>query len=402
VVATLPPATELALPTSAIHANPPIDQKTQLQVFDQTVKTISDVYVYPNFNGKDWRAIASMHRAKVAAGLPTEGFYSEVQSMVSELGDNHSRFDSPVDVAELQAELSGTSQYVGIGILALPEINKGRIGIAGMYPDSPAAQSGLKVHDSILAVDGLPIVQDGKAYTYRVRGPECSAERLTVQAPGQAPHDVLVMRHRIEGDPPIDARAVPTRDGSHIGYIMLPSFFDEKIPGEIAAALKKFGKLDGLIIDNRLNGGGSSDVVEPIMSYFVSGTLGEFKSRTASRPLTIQANPIENSQTAPLVVLVGPDTASFGEIFSGVLQDQGRAKVVGQTSMGNVEILHGYELPDGSRLWIAEETFDPAVSHTKWEGRGIIPNVQAYADWDTFTFETDPAILASVKLFGHE
>jgi C-terminal processing protease CtpA/Prc len=125
--------------------------------FDETTKVISDVYVYPDFNGKNWNAIVAKHRAAVAAGLDTEAFYNEMQAMVDDLGDEHSRFDSPVVVAEVQAELSGTSEFVGIGVLVIPEIDKKLIAIAGLFPGSPAEQSGLKVHDAILSVDGLPI-----------------------------------------------------------------------------------------------------------------------------------------------------------------------------------------------------------------------------------------------------
>src|SRR5574341_1252867 len=89
------------------------------------------------------------------------------------------------------------------------------------------------------------------------------------------------------------------------------------------------------------------------------------------------------------------DTVSFGEIFSGALQDTGRAKIVGQTTLGNVETLHGYTFDDGSRAWIAEERFDPLVSHADWEKDGIKPDVEAYADWDTFTFENDPSLAAA-------
>jgi carboxyl-terminal processing protease len=298
--------------------------------------------------------------------------------------------------------LASIGQYVGIGVSILPQLDKGKTTIIDIFPDSPAEHGGLKSHDSIFSADGLPLVGNGESYTYRVRGPECSAVRLTVSSPGQTPHDILLIRHAIKGDLPIDARLVPTTDGSRVGYILLPSFFDQKIPGEVEAALKNFGKLDGLIIDNRMNSGGSSDVVEPVLSYFIAGTLGEFKSRTKSRPLTIQANPIENSQTVPLVVLVSEETVSFGEIFSGVLKDSGRAQLVGQTTLGNVEILHGYNFHDGSRLWIAEETFYPEISHANWEQTGIVPDVQAYADWDTFTFDTDPSVAAAVKLLGHK
>lgn len=402
-VATVVPATEEALPTPVLQANQPIDQKTQLQIFDQTVQTVNTVYVYPDFNANDWNEIVAAHRALIEKGVTTEQFYGLMQGLIADLGDNHSRFDSPVDNAQEQADLNGTNSFVGIGVLVIPEIDKNRISVGGVFPNSPAEHSGLQPHDSLLSVDGLPIVQDGQVYTYRVRGPQCSAERLTVQSPGQAPRDVMIIRHSITGNLPVQARLVSTTDGSKIGYIMLPSFFDEKIPGEVEDALKSFGKLDGLIIDNRINSGGSSDVVEPVLSYFASGTLGTFKTRDAvTRPLSIQAHPIENSQTVPMVILVGKDTVSFGEIFSGVLQDSGRAKLVGQHTAGNVEILHGYTYPDGSMMWLAQETFDPAVHHTRWEKTGVIPDVQAYADWDTFTFATDPAIAAALKLLGHQ
>jgi C-terminal processing protease CtpA/Prc len=194
---------------------------------------------------------------------------------------------------------------------------------------------------------------------------------------------------------------VPTQDGSRIGYIYLPSFFDETIPGQVKQALQQFGQLDGLILDNRMNSGGSSDVVEPILSYFTDGIVGHFARRTATRPLQASADPINNSQSVPIVVLVGTDTVSFGEIFSGVLQDIGRAKIVGQTTLGNVEILHGHNLSDGSLLWLAEERFVPLHSQADWEKTGIVPDVQAYADWNTFTFETDPSVVAAVTLLGH-
>jgi carboxyl-terminal processing protease len=401
-IATIPPATQQALPTPELEANPEISTEIQLRVFEQTVATIEAVYVYPDFNGRDWPAIVSTYRAKIEAGLETETFYLEMDAMVAELGDEHSYFESPVEVVASEAELAGDNEFVGIGVSVLAQPEKGHATIMVVFPDSPAEHSGLKAHDAILAVDGLPVVENDVLQIQRVRGPECSAVQVTAQSPDEAPREVLVIRHRISGGLPIDARLVPTTDGSRIGYIMLPSFYDQTIPEKVVAALNEFGELDGLILDNRLNGGGSSIVLEPILSYFASGTLGSFESREGSRPLTVEAVPIQNSQTVPLVILVGPDTVSFGEIFSGALRDFGRARIVGETTLGNVETLHGYTFEDGSRLWIAEETFDPVLSHADWETTGIIPDVHAYAEWDTFTFETDPSVAAALALFGHQ
>jgi C-terminal peptidase prc len=402
-IATIPPATTVAEPTPSLETNPPISKDEQLKVLDDLVNKINEVYLYPDFNGLDWPGIVAKYRAKVEGGLDTETFYQEVSSMIFELGDEHSQFESPVQVAASDAELAGTNNdYVGIGVLVLPLPDKGRVTLLAVFPDSSAEHGGLKPHDSILAVDGIPIVENGEAHPHRVRGPECTAVVLTVQSPGEQPRDITFIRYRITASLPIDMRLVPTTDGSRIGYIFLPTFYDETVPDKVRQALEDFGPLDGLILDNRMNGGGSSTVVEPIFSFFTSGTVGHFVSRTATRPLDIAADPINNSQTVPMVILVGVDTVSFGEIFSGALQDTGRAKIVGQTTLGNVETLHGYNFDDGSRVWIAEERFDPLVSHANWEKDGIRPDVEAYADWDTFTFENDPSVAAAVELLGHK
>ena len=401
-LATISPATALAQPTPELQANPDVPQDLQQKVFDDAVEVIEQVYVYPDFNGNDWPAIVSKYQEKIDAGLDTESFYSEMQSMITELGDEHSSFLSPVDVAADEADLAGSNDYVGVGTYILPQLDKNQVTIISAFPDSPAEHSGLKAHDTILTIDGLPIVDNGESYVYLTRGPECSATVLTVKSPGEEPREVMLVRQRIQSPLLIDARLVATTDGSRIGYIFIPTFYDQTIPQQIEDALNDFGPLDGLILDNRLNGGGSSDVLEPILSFFTSGNLGEFVSRKDSSPLQISADPIQNSQDVPLIVLVSEETVSFGEVFSGVLKDNGRAKIVGQTSLGNVEILHGYDFEDGSRLWIAEDTFDPSISHANWEETGIIPDVEALGDWDTFVFETDPAIAASLSLFGHQ
>ena len=400
--ATISPENINPVPTPQLDPNPVISKDVQLRVFDQLTGTIKRVYLYPDFNGIDWAGLVSKTRSSVKAGLSTEEFYTEMGKLVTALGDEHSSYQSPSDVAQLDAELSGHSDFVGVGIMFDPIPDKKRIAILAVFPDSPAEHAGLKAHDSILKVDGMPVIENGLVSIWRVRGPQCSAAVLTVQSPGGNPREVMLIRNRITSAVAVDARLVNTQNGSRIGYIFLPSFFDETIPGQVRKALEDFGQLDGLIIDNRQNTGGSSGVVEPILSFFTHGNLGSMVSRSRKDPLVVRAAPINNSQDVPLVVLVGEGTVSFGEIFSGILQDIGRAKIAGQTSLGNVEILNQYLFTDGSRAWIAEERFDPPVSHANWEKDGIRTDLDGYADWDTYTFETDPGIAAALQLLGQK
>src|SRR6266498_235977 len=379
--------------------NPEVSQSEQLSILKNVEGIVEKVYVYPDYNGKDWNEIKSRYHDKVEAGLDTETFYTEMENMISELGDEHSFFLSPVEVKESEDELKGDIQFTGVGIYGNFDTQRGRVIVISTFPDSPAEHAGIKAHDSIISADDFPVF-DGD--TNRLGGPECSAVIVSVLSPGEQLHTVMLLREAIEGNVRIEARLVSTSDGSKIGYIFIPSFFDETIPPQIEKALNDFGQLDGLILDVRMNGGGSSTVANPVMSFFTSGRLGRFFSRDESRTLKVDAHPVQNSQTVPLVVMVSKDTVSYGEIFAGIMRDSRDAKITGETSLGNVELLHGFDFDDGSQMWLASETFFPEHSDENWEETGIVPDVQAFADWDTFTFDDDPSVAAAVTLLGHK
>lgn len=385
--------------TPEIQTNPEISKSEELGILKGIGNIVEDVYVYQDYNGKDWNEIEARYRAKVEAGLDTVTFYTEMQNMINELGDEHSFFLSPIEVQATEEELKGETQFVGVGVYGNFDTQRQRITVIATFPDSSAEYAGIKAHDSLLFADGLPILQEE---VNRLRGPECSSVVVTVQTPGEEPRQVMLIRQSIEGNVRVDARLVPTTDGSRIGYIFIPTFFDETIPPQVEQALHDFGTLDGLILDVRMNGGGVSTVADAVMSFFTAGRLGQFVSRDESRTLRVTADPIENSQTVPMVVMVSKDTVSYGEIFAGIMRDSRNAKITGETSLGNVEVLHGFTFDDGSELWLAAETFRPQHSDDNWEETGIVTDIEAFGEWDTFTFETDPSIGAALTLLGHK
>jgi C-terminal peptidase prc len=380
--------------------NVEISQVEQLNILKDLERIVEKVYVYPDYNGKDWNEIKSRYQSKIEAGLDTDTFYTEMENMITELGDEHSFFLSPLDVKQSEDELKGDVTFTGVGIYGNFDMPNQHIVVISTFPDSPADHAGIKPHDSVVSVDNLSVFDGDQD---RLRGPECSAVMVSVKSPGGAPHQMMLVRQSIQGNLRIDTRLVPTTDGSKIGYMFIPTFFDETIPPQIEKALKDFGTLDGLILDVRMNGGGSSDVVNPILSLFTSGRLGKFVSRNDSRPLTVDPKPIANSQMVPIVVIVSKDTVSYGEIFAGIMRDSRDAKITGETSLGNVELLHGFDFDDGSQMWLAAEKFVPEHSpDNNWEDTGIIVDVPAFADWDTITFENDPSIAEAVTLLGHK
>ena len=398
-----PVATETPLVTATLTPTT-LPISLQLQVFEDIWQVINDGYVYPDFNGVDWDAVRTEFRQRIEAGLDNADFYMAMYEMITRLGDEHSFYLSPEAVAEQEANYAGQHDYVGIGILvsAVPERN--RAVILSVFPGSPAEAVGLQPRDAILSVDGTPILDEEGYLRDIVRGPEDTTITLVIQTPEQEERQISVTRHRITGAVPVPFSVITSEAGLRIGYILIVTFDDSTVDEQVGDALRAMtaeAPLDGLIIDNRMNGGGSNTVVEPILGYFTGGIMGHFVSRQDERPLTIHANEINGSQEIPLVVLVGSGSVSFGEIFSGVLQDSGRAYIIGTNTGGNVEILWGYDFDDGSQMWLASETFRPYYHpEQNWEADGIVPDEIVPGEFDEHSLENDPPVIAAITYFS--
>jgi C-terminal peptidase prc len=380
-----------------------LDKDFQLEIFQELWETVDQEYLYPDFNGVDWDEVYDRYYAEVEAGLDTKSFYTTMDEMIWELNDEHSAFLNPQMVAAEQAEYAGDNDYVGIGIWVQFYPDKDLAVILLTFPGSPAEAAGIKSHDVILSVEGVPFDDEDGAALDLMLGEPGTDVTFVLQTPGEPPRTMTVTRARITSSLPVPYEPLTTPGGKRIGYILVPSFSDSTVDrqvGDALAALTENQPLDGIIIDNRLNGGGWENVASNTLGYFTSGVVGHFSNRQGSEPFRVPRKNVGGSAELPLAVLVGPDTVSFGEIVSGVLKDQGRATIIGETTDGNVEVLWGYDFPDGSLAWIAHDRFIPANNpDADWEHNGIIVDIEAPGSWDEFTLETDPAVNAALEYF---
>ncbi len=376
---------------------------TQKAIFDELWQTVNDTYVSVNFNGVDWAAIKESYQAQIIQdSAPDEDFYALMTAMVTELNDDHSVFLNPEEAAEEDLLFSGDSAFDGVGmfIYTIPEAHG--LVVSFTFPDGGAAEAGIQSHDIILAADGQPTCchENGTPFPYEVRGPAGTTVLLTVQTPGEEPREVEVVRGPVAGNAPVTSDVIDGR----IGTIFIPTMQDQTIAEQVETSwqtLNADGSLTGLVLDLRINSGGQQQVLQSLLELFTNGTVGEFSSRTETKPFTIQGRDVANSQNIPLVILIGPQSNSYAELFSGILQANGRAIVVGQTSRGNVETTHRHDFTDGSRAHIADETFIPAdAPDANWEETGIIPDSEVIQAWYEFaTPEEDLALIAAIDQF---
>lgn len=408
----MPP--ERALAAAAASAPPqltatapsPADLKARQQrIFRRLWRIVNDRYIYPDFNGYDWRAARNTMNQRIAAGMSDDQFYEAMRQLIIALGDDHSQFLSPDEARSEDADYEGTGSYIGIGIVTAVNRDKGYLYVLSVLPDSPAEQSGIRPHDHVLEIDGQPSVDaQGNSQAQLLRGPPGTVVRLRIRTPGMEPRLLELQREAVSSVERIEYRVLAhDAGGRRIGYLNIPSLFEESVLARSRQALRALmqaGPLDGLILDLRTNGGGTYGNLRGLLTLFTDGEVGYFATRSGMRtPIRVRANNIGNSQRVPLAVLVGPATESFAEVLAGVLQSRGRAALIGQHTAGNIETLLSHEFEDGSRLWLAEESFR-LPDGSGWEGRGLEPDVYVDKNWDEYTLDDDPVLAAALEHLG--
>lgn len=97
----------------------------------------------------DWRAVRAEAGRRTAAATTTAGTYDTIRWVLSKLGDRHSLLLTPEQASQLKASGAAGRSF---GMLALfPE----RV-VIDVEPGGGAERAGVRVGDTVLAVDGRP------------------------------------------------------------------------------------------------------------------------------------------------------------------------------------------------------------------------------------------------------
>jgi carboxyl-terminal processing protease len=394
--------TPAPLPTSIPFQSTAVDADTtaqQIALYTQIWSLVNDRYVYRDFHGLDWLATGKHYETIIRQGLSMEDFYRAMEEMINQLGDHHSHFYSPDRVQEEDQLRMGKTDFVGIGAMMNVSQENGQpaIFLVSILPGSPAEKAGLKPHDTIIQVDGGPVLDDSG--DPRTLGPENTEVVIGVHSPAQPPRTLRLVRQRIRADLGIEFCLVRN---THIGYLGVRSYMDINTPALIRSAINKMSAeapLEGLILDNRNNTGGYFDTEKAILALFTSGEQGKAVGIDGQNVWYITPLDIDGSQSVPMVVLVDEISASGGEIVPGMLQNSQRAMVVGRQTSGLTDGLDVISLEDGSQLYLATMSFQPAGGEIgQWEKTGITPDVVIPASWNQYNEANDPIMAKAVEL----
>ena len=326
-------------------------------------------------------------RAAYRSGLPDRPNFAVVVALEFASGacsglDEYTLFFNPSHFGDLMATWRG--KYAGIG--ADLEVGMdGLLAIARVYPSSPAEEAKLLpgmriVRIDQLATEGLPAYYAAE----RLRGEVGTVVELGILLENQTEAAVRLVRRPVAiGTVVSDLLRIDSMNemSDLIGYLRIASFQESTVQ-EVREALVQMQTMGikGLILDLRGNPGGSfksavqaSELFLPEGALIVetTGTVQEFR-----KPFRVGAM---NPFALPMVVLVDGDTASAAEVMAGGLKEQGRARLLGQTTFGKgtIQVLIPLDkaplqkTPGGIRITVAK-FYWPGRSPDG--GRGIVPH----------------------------
>ena len=292
-----------------------------------------------------------------------------IRGMVGDL-DPHSEFLDADEYRDIR--ISTTGSYTGIGI-EVGEVD-GKVRVITPMAGSPAARSGIRSGDEIIAIDGVSIEPgDLKQTIEQMRGRAGSKVTVTVLRDGETA--VYQMQREVVRVASVYHQMLTPP----YGYVRVNQFTDTTAR-ELARAIDDLqeeagGMLAGLVLDLRNNPGGVLDAAVDVSDLFLdSGLIVTAQGRTSESRFRRAAHRGDVLDGAALILLVNEGSASASEIVAGALQDHGRAVVIGTTTFGKGLVQTVVPLSKGRAIKLTTSRyFTP--SGESINGKGIAPDV---------------------------
>lgn len=370
--------------------------------FDAVWKIVKDGHFDPAFDTAKWDRLGAELRPKAIEARTAGEFRSVLADLLGRLGLSHyavipSTPDNPGDQLNLSAQ-------PGLDVRLIDR----QLIVSSVDADGGAASAGVHAGWIVQAIAGVPVtfmlagitegtpprlaqLQAWRFAVSRLRGPSGTSVEVSF-VDGAGATVTKSIERRQEGGQPVTVGSLPTMyvrvssslkptpGGGTAGLIGFNVWMTAVDP-EFQKAMDRFRTADGVVIDLRGNPGGLAAMIMGLAGHFVTerATLGVMKTRDSE--MRFNANPrLVNGAgdrvepyKGPVAILVDGMTGSASECFSGGLQSLGRARVFGQTSMGQALPALFDRLPNGDVLIHAWGDFVTGTG-VRIEGRGVVPD----------------------------
>jgi carboxyl-terminal processing protease len=328
-----------------------------------------------------------------------------IDGLIASLGDPHTTYISPDDYGLGVDIISGAFQ--GIGAQVDKDPATGEIVIVAPFRNSPAEKVGILPGDVLVSVDG----ESAKGWTVqqavqRIRGPEGSQVKISVRRTAGTDvqeKEFTITRATIQ-IPTVFPQAIKGKDGNSVNdlaYLEIQQFTDQTVD-DLKRELRRIedGGYKGLILDLRRNPGGGLDATVSVADMFINDGLILTQIDRNGKETVYNATAGGEFLDLPVVVLVGPGSASGSEVLSAALRDHGRATLIGEKTFGKGSVNHLRELSDGGALYVTIARWRTPKGELI-EGVGLQPDIPITPTTEDVDAKRDVQLFAAIDFLQH-
>lgn len=315
------------------------------------------------------------------------GVYVEVKGTLSELKKLRDLGREPTE-AELKAVYTVT-------------VDRPFVVVEDPFENSPAERAGLKAGDTILTVDGNPILgKTSDEAVELIRGKAGTTVTLGIERSdgngGVTSLSVPVVRARVT------SKVTRYKDlGDGVAYVRLADFMSRNVESEMRDALTRAAGGKALVLDLRGNGGGRLNAAFQLAEYLMpEGTVLVTQERhqdhlhiqrTVLQPDYVlkdqsvsndpsqrqvgmeDRDPVIIPADMPIVILIDSGSASASEILAGALSANHRAILVGKPTYGKGVGQTLMPVSYGRKVDVTTFEFLPGGRHI--DLTGVLPDI---------------------------
>lgn len=372
---------ELKDPVNLADMRIPVDyQKEWAQIFDEAWRAYRDGFYLENMHGKDWKAL----KAKYAQLLPYVKTRLDLNyvigELIGELGVGHAYVNpgemprgKRVSMGLLGAEISRDKS----GFFRLEKILPGASWSEKLR--SPLEEPGIeaKAGDYIVAIDGVATNSVNDLYKLLVGKAGVATEIALNSRPSLDGARKVVIRPLAEEYSLYhynwvqeNIRKVEKATNGRVGYVYIPDMGPEGL-NEFSRYFYPQLDKEGLIVDDRANGGGN-------VSPMILERLAREPYRLTMRRGSSLINTVPDATlVGPKVCLINKYSASDGDLFPWGFRALGLGKLIGTRTWGGIIGISG-SLPymDGTDIRVPFFTsYDPKTGDWIIENHGVDPDI---------------------------
>lgn len=384
-------------------------------------------YNFPFFDrlpGLDWDAVYLSYLPKVRTTRSTLEYYDKLREFYALLHDGHTAVGYPEEVIH--------------GILGYPPVStrliEGRVFIDAVR-DPSLKQRGIVPGVEVLTVDGVPVKDYGNSHvaprisastqqdlahrTYEaslLSGLKHISVELTLRdAAGNNQKVMLPRPTAAETDKlpnvPWSRFEFKMLPGG-IAYVALNSFSDDAVVKDFDAAFGEIQKSNALILDVRMNGGGSSNIGYDILGYLTDKPFLDSQWSTrdyrpafrawgaAEKAYRGEPEPISphgaNPYSKAVVVLTSAQTFSAAEDFVVAFDSMKRGTIIGEPTGGSTGQPLSFDLPGGGYARVCAK-HDRYPDGREFVGVGVQPKIPVHPTISDFRAGRDTVLLAATE-----